>query len=158
MRSQLLLSGMKDGWLTQVLSKCLMGFSSKPINQGQGYHGTLTSIRCATCDYYINLHKPQDFPFLLSTTKCPLAFSDFLHCPECANVSHLGLVWCASSKSLPKPDSVDESMSEGHIDLVIAAETSLEVFLAAEWVSTARAYGEHLWLSLMRETIDCWTD
>jgi NAD-dependent deacetylase sirtuin 5 len=111
-------------------------------------HGTLTIVRCTTCDYSTKVHEPRDIPFLLSLStdhqKRPVALSDLPHCPNCANLLRPGVVWFGERLAAGAPDSVDKWMLEGHVDLVISAGTSLEVFPAAEWVSTARAYGVSL--------------
>jgi len=55
-----------------------------------------------------------------------------------------GVVWFGERLAAGAPDNIDEWISEEAIDLVIAAGTSLEVFPAAEWVSTARTLGASL--------------
>ncbi|EMD87424.1 hypothetical protein COCC4DRAFT_112562, partial [Bipolaris maydis ATCC 48331] len=90
-----------------------------------------------------------EVPFLLSLSNTDhearsVALSDLPHCPQCANLLRPGVVWFGERLAAGTPDSVDEWMSKEHIDLVIAAGTSLQVFPAAEWVSTARAYGASL--------------
>jgi NAD-dependent deacetylase sirtuin 5 len=110
-------------------------------------HGTLKTVRCTTCDYSIDVHKPEDIPFLLSLSKATdepgsLALSDLPHCPRCTNLLRPGVVWFGERLAGGAPDNIDEWMEEQPIDLVIAAGTSLEVFPTAEFVATAREYDE----------------
>ncbi|KAF2635822.1 NAD-dependent deacetylase sirtuin-5 [Massarina eburnea CBS 473.64] len=138
------------GWLTINQNvDGLLEQTDHPMSRLLSIHGTLSIVRCTTCDYSINVHKPQDIPFLLSLSNADhetrsVVLSDLLHCPKCANLLRPGVVWFGERLSAGALDNVDKWMLEEHIDLVIAAGTSLEVFPAAEWVSTARAYGASL--------------
>jgi NAD-dependent SIR2 family protein deacetylase len=114
-----------------------------------GIHGTLKIVRCTTCDYNTDVHKPHDIPFLLSLSNAndqsrSAALSDLPHCPKCTNLLRPGVVWFGERLAAGAPDRIDEWISEERIDLVIAAGTSLKVFPAAEWVNTARACGASL--------------
>ncbi|KAF2806059.1 DHS-like NAD/FAD-binding domain-containing protein [Mytilinidion resinicola] len=118
-----------EGWLTINQNvDGLLEQTDHPMSRLLGIHGTLKIVRCTTCDYNTNVHKPHDIPFLLSLSNAnnqsrSAALSDLPHCPKYR---------------------IDEWISEERIDLVIAAGTSLEVFPAAEWVDTARACGASL--------------
>lgn len=111
-------------------------------------HGTLKVVRCTTCNYNTNVDKPHDIPFLLSLSNANdqsrSVLSDLPHCPKCSKLLRLGVVWVGEKLAAGAPYRIDEWISEGRIDLVIAAGTSLEVFPAAKWVDTARACGASL--------------
>lgn len=111
-------------------------------------HGALQLVRCTACDYNISIQKPEDLPFLLSlstaTDRSHIVVSDLPHCPKCTNLLRPGVVWFGERLAAGAPDRVEKSMSEDGIVLVIAVGTSLEVYPAAEWVTTPRAYGASL--------------
>ncbi|EMD59377.1 hypothetical protein COCSADRAFT_102249 [Bipolaris sorokiniana ND90Pr] len=144
------LANWHQGWLSINQNvDGLLEQTGHPMSRLLNIHGTLKIVRCTACDYSINVHKPEDVPFLLSLSNTDhkarsVALSDLPHCPRCANLLRPGVVWFGERLAAGAPDSVDEWMSEEHIDLVIAAGTSLQVFPAAEWVSTARACGASL--------------
>jgi NAD-dependent deacetylase sirtuin 5 len=107
----------------------------------------LKIVRCTKCDYDTNVHKPQDLPFLLSLPDAndqsrSVISSDLPHCPKCTNLLRPGVVWFGETLAAGAPDSIDDWISEGRIDLVIVAGTSLE--LSAEWVDIARECGASL--------------
>jgi NAD-dependent deacetylase sirtuin 5 len=86
-------------------------------------------------------------PFLLSLSTASnrsVGLSDLPQCPECQELLRPGVVWFGEKLAAGAPDNIDAWISEGEVDLVIAAGTSLEVFPAAEWVSTARESGAAL--------------
>ncbi|KAH8726426.1 DHS-like NAD/FAD-binding domain-containing protein [Phaeosphaeriaceae sp. PMI808] len=228
-----------EGWLTINQNvDGLLEQTNHPMSQLLGIHGTLKIVRCTTCDYSTNVHKPHDVPFLLSLSKkndelhpeappyvphCPTVptplrepepprkrdrspydagpskrsrqydhdddenvgqrgnrdqacdndpengrrsdqkpegaipnddsetraggpavLANLPHCPKCANLLRPGVVWFGERLAAGAPDSIDEWIAEGPIDLVIAAGTSLKVFPAAKWVHTAREEGASL--------------
>ncbi|KAF2254350.1 DHS-like NAD/FAD-binding domain-containing protein [Trematosphaeria pertusa] len=139
-----------EGWLTINQNvDGLLEQTDHPVSRLLGIHGTLKVVRCTTCDYNTNVHKPHDVPFLLSLSNAnhqsrSATLSDLPHCPKCTNLLRPGVVWFGERLAAGAPDRIDEWISEEGIDLVIAAGTSLEVFPAAEWVHTARACGASL--------------
>jgi len=70
--------------------------------------------------------------------------SDLPHCPKCSKLLRPGVVWFGERLAAGAPDSIDDWVFEGSIDLVITAGSSLEVFPAAEWVEVARSEGAAL--------------
>jgi NAD+-dependent protein deacetylase sirtuin 5 len=83
-------------------------------------------------DYSTDVRTPDEMPFLLLLSNSndqsrSLTFSDLPHYPYCTNLLRLGVVWFGGKLAAGAPDSIDEWMSEEHVDLVIAAGTSLEV-------------------------------
>lgn len=126
----------------------LLEKAGHPLPALLGIHGTLKTVRCTTCDYNFEVHKPDDILFLLSLSKfneqSRPAVSDLPHCPKCTHLLRPGVVWFGERLAAGAPDNIDEWVSERYIDLVIAAGTSMRVFPAAEWVETARAYGATL--------------
>jgi NAD-dependent deacetylase sirtuin 5 len=153
-----------EGWLTvnqnvdgtdidmkdrTLISLGLLEQTDHPMARLLSIHGTLKIVRCTVCEYSMNVHKPQDIPFLLSLSNADhqsysASLSDLPHCPKCTNLLRPGVVWFGERLTAGAPDGVDEWISEEHVDLVVAAGTSLEVFPAAEWLHTARAYGASL--------------
>lgn len=73
-----------------------------------------------------------------------MALSDLPQCPKCKNLLRPGVVWFGERLAAGAPDSIDQWISEGSVDLVVVAGSSLEVFPAAEWVHTVREYGAAL--------------
>ena len=73
-----------------------------------------------------------------------MSLSDLTRCPKCENLLRPGVVWFGKRLAAGAPDDIDTWISEGGVDLVIAAGTSLEVFPAAEWVGTVREDGAPL--------------
>jgi len=73
-----------------------------------------------------------------------LTLSDLPHCPACTNLLRPGVVWFGEELAAGAPDTIDEWMSKDYVNLAIAVGTSLEVFLAAEWVYIVRVYGVSL--------------
>ena len=70
--------------------------------------------------------------------------SDLPRCPTCKNLLRPRIVWFGERLAAGAPDNIDDWIAETDVDLVIAAGTSLKVFPAEEWVSTARDYGAAL--------------
>jgi len=70
--------------------------------------------------------------------------SDLPRCPECTQLLRPGVVWFGERLAAGAPDCIDNWLLEDGIDLVIAAGTSLNVYPAAEWVTTARDQGASL--------------
>lgn len=127
----------------------LLEQTDHPMSMLLGIHGTLRVIRCTKCEYSINVQRPHDIPFLLSLANAnnqtrSVALSDLPYCPKCAELLRPGVVWFGERLAAGAPDIIDKWISEEHIDLVIAAGTSLEVFPAAEWVDTVRERGASL--------------
>ncbi|CAI6332226.1 unnamed protein product [Periconia digitata] len=127
----------------------LLEQTAHPISMLRSIHGQLRIVRCTACDYKIEITRPHDIPFLQLLSKPgdesrALGLSDLPHCPYCSKLLRPGVVWFGEKLAAGAPDSIDEWISEGPIDLVIAAGTSLQVFPAAEWVYIAQAHGAAL--------------
>ncbi|KIV98335.1 uncharacterized protein PV09_09821 [Verruconis gallopava] len=138
------------GWLTINQNvDGLLEQTAHPMSTLLGIHGSLTAVRCTVCKYVVDVRTPHDLPFLLALSddndqERSIGVSHLPRCPECGNLLRPGVVWFGERLAAGAPDSVDEWMSEAPVDLVIAIGTSLEVYPAAEWVSTARAEGASL--------------
>ena len=137
-------------WKLEIVQRCadlvlgLLEQTNHPTSTLLSVHGTLKNVRCTVCAYEINVQKPNDITYLLSLANADdqspsVALSDLPHCPECANLLRPGVVWFGEKLTSNAPDRMDEWISEDHVDLVIAAGTSLKVFPAAEWVHQVRA-------------------
>lgn len=112
-------------------------------------HGSLGRVRCVACDYNVHVKKPEDLPFLLRLSanddnSSVMQVSDLPHCPGCGGLLRPGVVWFGERLAAGAPDSVDEWISRGEVDLVITIGTSLRVFPAAEWVDSVRNDGASL--------------
>ena len=140
-----------DGYtLWGILSDIVVGLLERteyPMSRLLNIHGTLSPVRCVACDYDIYVQKPEDLPFLLLLTNCndrPQSITDLPHCPKCNNLLRPGVVWFGERLAAGAPDSVDEWIARGSVDLVITIGTSLKVFPAAEWVDAVRDDGAAL--------------
>lgn len=126
----------------------LLERTNYPMSRLLNIHGALQLVHCTACDYKISIQKPEDLPFLQSlstaTDRSHIVLSDLPHCPKCTNLLRPGVIWFGERLAAGAPDSIDKWLLEDGIDLVIAAGTSLEVYPAAEWVTTARANGASL--------------